>query len=1135
MLIRDPRFLLADLNGEVRFSGDRLTLEGVSGTVNGGPLEASGSMRQPGSGKPDGAIKIVTRGMSLEVPRGLRSAIDTDLTFSERPDGRFTLGGTITVADAAYRETMLVTGGLMSLISPRQDAMVVPDSEGAGATWLVMDLRVRADDSIAVDTTYGRFSVGANLRVQGTPAQPRMTGTAAIAPGGELYLGGHTYQVESGVVEFRGGGALRPDIRFNARTSVSGYEITLDIQTRSGVTETTLQSDPPLPEDDIASLLLSGQRRGGADAAEAVTEQLAAALSGEIVGAVGRVIGFDSVRVEQGNPGDTLFDASLISSEANPAQRLTFSKRVFPDLEVVVSQSLRESGDVTWILSWQPLSGLELRFVQLDDEDKSYEVRHDIAFGGGVKRPRKARQRRETVRALTVTTTGAMSEATARSRLKVKEGDRFDFYGWQDDRDRLSRWLLDNGYYEGRVVARRNPPTPPPMGATEQSPVDLTYIVETGPHTELAITGIEVPDTIRRQLITAWVDVPVDGLLREEFEMYLRPWLAEQGYLRPEIDLAMATRPGPTPTKIATITIAPGGRSTERVVVYTGNEGLTDADLDKALKTAGATERVWTSPDAAKAVVLAAYRRSGYLSAQATVGEVRIDGARAELPIRIEEGPQFRAGTVRIEGVGEVAGVDLKPPVEENTVLTDRMVADAVRELERQFRRAGYRGTRVSAESTTRADGDTVDLVFNVLLGQRARLQEIRVAGATDTSPALIERTMGLDEGEALSFDRLNRARDRLYDTGLFRTVNLETAPIPNADGTPNPGLLRANVTVEELPKYRLRYGFQLYDPSSPLFDPMWGSVDPGVVADLTRRGLFGRGLTGGIGTRLNPSEQTVRTYISSRTFFGLPAQTNFYVSTEDQKTASAGVVLNSRTNSITFDQRVRYRRLLQVGYGYSFEKRKFDFLLELPTLPAPIPVEVRANIGRLLGSVVVDKRDDVINTRQGPFHSSSVEWGPTALGSTRPFRKYLGQQFYFVPLEESDLRQRGAPGSLRRAGPRSDHDRTPARRRRQHRPGLRGRHALVARRRREHRRLDQHRRAQPGNPVPAQRPAPGRRVLGLRPHLRRDGRLHRPARAQQPRRRGSAAAALHHRARGLRLPAQPGRPSTTRAGGTSR
>lgn len=993
LLIRDPRLVLADVNGELRFSGDRLSLEGVTGTINGGTLEASGSMRQPGRGTPDGAITIAARGMLLEVPRGLRSAINTDLTFAGRPDGRFNLAGTVTVADAAYRETLLVTGGIMSLLSPRQDVVVAPRAE-----WLVLDLRVRADDSIAIDTTYGRFSVGANLRVQGTPARPRITGTAAIAPGGELYVGGRTYQIESGVVEFRNPTTLRPDIRFNARTSVAGYDITLDVQTRSGVTETTLQSDPPLPEDDIASLLLSGQRRGSGDPAEAVTEQLAAALSGEIVGAVGRAIGFDSVRVEQGNPGDVLFDSSLISSDTNPTQRLTFSKRVFPDLEVVVSQSLRESGDVTWILSWQPLGGVELRFVQLDDEDRSYEIRHDLSFGGGVKRRHKPRDRRETVRTVTVTTSEALSETTARSLLKVTEGDRFDFYDWQGDRDRLLKWLVDNHYYEGRVVARRAPSAPPPLGSTGQTPVDLSYTIETGPQTELAISGIAVPDKIRRELTAAWVDVPVDGLLREEFTVHLLPWLAEQGYLRPEIELDITTG-GQPPVKTAALTIAPGPKSTERVVVYTGNEGLTKADLDAAIAGAGLTERVWTSPDEARAAVLAAYRRNGFLSAQAAVGDVRFDGPRAELPIRLEEGPRFRAGTVRFDGVGAVPDVDTTPPIAEGTVLTDRLVADAVRELERRFRRAGYRGTRVIAEST--AHGGTVDLVFNVLLGQRARLEEVRVAGATDTSQALIERTMSLDPGEPLSYDRLNHARDRLYDTGLFRTVTLETRPVPNPDGTPNPGVLRANVTVEELPKYRLRYGFQLFDPSSPLFDPSWGKVDPGVVADLTRRGLFGRGLTGGVGTRWNPSEQTVRAYISSRTFFGLPAQTNIFVGNENQKTANAGLILDSRSQSITFDQRIRYRRLLQVGYGYSFETRTFDFLLQLPTLPAPIPVKVEANIGRLLGSVVVDERDDVVNTRQGPFHSSSIELGPQALGSTRGFRKYLGQQFYFVPWKK--------------------------------------------------------------------------------------------------------------------------------------
>ena len=145
-------------------------------------------------------------------------------------------------------------------------------------------------------------------------------------------------------------------------------------------------------------------------------------------------------------------------------------------------------------------------------------------------------------------------------------------------------------------------------------------------------------------------------------------------------------------------------------------------------------------------------------------------------------------------------GVKLTPPVREGAVLTDRLVADGVRELERTFRRAGYRGTRVTASSTNRNGGETVDLVFNVLLGQRARLEGVRIAGNADTSPKLIEKTMSLDPGEPLSFDRLNRARDRLYDTGLFRTVSLETAPVPDADGRPDPGKLRANVAVEELP-----------------------------------------------------------------------------------------------------------------------------------------------------------------------------------------------------------------------------------------------------------------------------------------------------------------------------------------------
>ena len=42
-----------------------------------------------------------------------------------------------------------------------------------------------------------------------------------------------------------------------------------------------------------------------------------------------------------------------------------------------------------------------------------------------------------------------------RRRLRVEAGDRFDFYRWQEDRDRLVGALHERGYLEARVAARR--------------------------------------------------------------------------------------------------------------------------------------------------------------------------------------------------------------------------------------------------------------------------------------------------------------------------------------------------------------------------------------------------------------------------------------------------------------------------------------------------------------------------------------------------------------------------------------------------------------------------------------------------------------------------------------------------------
>ena len=179
------------------------------------------------------------------------------------------------------------------------------------------------------------------------------------------------------------------------------------------------------------------------------------------------------MRLESGNPGDVAFDPSVISADSNPTQRITFTKKILPTLEVIVSQNLRDSGQITWIVGWQPVPRFELRFVQLDDLDRSYEIRHDVSFGGGTASARApCAASPENVRDVYVAIFGDVTEEEVRTKLRITEGRKFDFYKWQQDRDRLQELFIERGYYEARITARRDPSTPP-QKPTSSTPVDL--------------------------------------------------------------------------------------------------------------------------------------------------------------------------------------------------------------------------------------------------------------------------------------------------------------------------------------------------------------------------------------------------------------------------------------------------------------------------------------------------------------------------------------------------------------------------------------------------------------------------------------------------------------------------------------
>ena len=190
------------------------------------------------------------------------------------------------------------------------------------------------------------------------------------------------------------------------------------------------------------------------------------AVSGDVLGIAGQFVGLDSVRVGTE-------DLDLVSSDVNPATRLTVSKRLGSKFELVVSQNLEESQS-TWIVIYRPVAGYEFRLSSEDNRTQSFEFRQEITFGPGVSphaRARSVAMSTDTVRSVTLAGEPGFRADEVLAGTKIRAGDHFDFRQWLDDRDRIGRFYRDRGYFTARVVPMRTAGESHGQEASRRSPV----------------------------------------------------------------------------------------------------------------------------------------------------------------------------------------------------------------------------------------------------------------------------------------------------------------------------------------------------------------------------------------------------------------------------------------------------------------------------------------------------------------------------------------------------------------------------------------------------------------------------------------------------------------------------------------
>jgi outer membrane protein assembly factor BamA len=271
-----------------------------------------------------------------------------------------------------------------------------------------------------------------------------------------------------------------------------------------------------------------------------------------------------------------------------------------------------------------------------------------------------------------------------------------------------------------------------------------------------------------------------------------------------------------------------------------------------------------------------------------------------------------------------------------------------------------------------------VNLVFTIEEGLQRVVQDVQIAGLDYTSEGMVRSQLAMQPGDVLSHEALADARRRLYRTGAYTLVDVQTVELePNHDLGPHQRAVRIAVNLREVQPYRLRYG-AFYDTDR----------GPGGIADFSARNVIGNARLLGLRTRYDAQLHEARLYFSQPQLRRLPLRTDSVLFVQ-RDTRDA---FTTDRLGWTLSQETRFWDHYIWSFGYRIEQTR-TFETAAPLLAQSL------RVAPLTTAFSRETRNDVLDATRGSFQAHSFEYAPAWLGSQLRYYKYFGQFFRYVGL----------------------------------------------------------------------------------------------------------------------------------------
>jgi autotransporter translocation and assembly factor TamB len=250
-------FGLTRTSGLIELRGPTIRIAELSGGIGGGTFQVGGSIDLRRGPDLTWQVKEMSTGMVPSFEHELSGHGAVTGTWTD-----FTASGEIQILRALYDKRIELTDFLPSFKRELAKAPG-PSDIGPSQRTVHLDLRVFAPNQLYIDNNFAKIEAQMDLNVTGTDSKPRLSGKIQVITG-EIYFRGNTFDVTTGVIDFRPSLGLTPYLDIVAESSIetpdATYTVTLQVTGPADDVHVTMSADDPsLTQNDIASLIAFGK------------------------------------------------------------------------------------------------------------------------------------------------------------------------------------------------------------------------------------------------------------------------------------------------------------------------------------------------------------------------------------------------------------------------------------------------------------------------------------------------------------------------------------------------------------------------------------------------------------------------------------------------------------------------------------------------------------------------------------------------------------------------------------------------------------------------------------------------------------------------------------------------------------